>query len=102
LTVTVIGRDDEIERCGGSGGGGGGFHDGFSGVVERFDGNTLVATSEWISRVDIRIARDAKSSGVSFARDGSWCLFAHFTHPNTLVAGREFVSGMNSGIAVDT
>jgi hypothetical protein len=52
--------------------------------------------------VDIRIARDAKSSGVSFARDGSWCLFADFTHPDTLVAGREFVSGMNSGIAVDT
>jgi len=64
------------------------FDYGFSGVKERIDWNTFVTAGEWIGRVDVRIACDAGNNNVNFACDGRWCLFADFTHPDALVAGR--------------
>ena len=60
-----------------------------------------MAMSKRVGRMDIRIARDAEGGGVSFARDRGGGLFAHLTHPYTLVAGRKLIGAVDFVVTRD-
>jgi len=92
----VVGGDDEAE-----GGSGGGLDDGVGGVEERLNGDAVVAAREGVGRVDVWVARDTESGGVSLARDSRGGLLADLAHPDALVARRQLVGAVNLGVASD-
>lgn len=57
-----------------------------------------MTASEGISRVNIVVASEAESGGVSLAGYMSRSLLANFTDPNASMARGEFVGGVNFGV----
>jgi len=68
------------------------------GLEEQCDGDALVAAGEAVGGVDIAVAGEAESSGVSLAGHMRQRLLAQLAERDARVARLELVGGMNLNV----
>jgi hypothetical protein len=73
--------------------------DGLDRFEERNDREAFMAASEGISGVDVAVAGEAESGGISLAGDVSGSLLADLAEGDARVTGGEFVGGVDLGVA---